>query len=150
MLKIVWPLLASVALSGCSHSTPSQSELKQTLQDAALDHIAINGMNLPRDAFSLNDINVLAVDKRMVGDTPHFHVTANTSITLEKSGSEIIREVGRSGSNRDMGSILALRQFVSGMGVTIQQGIKFNYAIDADVISSDGKYVVDEGSITQQ
>ena len=150
MLKIIGLALVSVALCGCGHSAPSESELKQTLQDAALDHIAINGMNLPRNAFTLNDINVLSIDKRMVGDTPHFHVTANTSITLEKSGSEIIREVGRGGSNRDMGSILALRQFVSGMGVTIQQGTKFNYAIDADVISSDGKYVVDNGSITQQ
>jgi hypothetical protein len=141
--------LAIVTLSACAQS-PSTTDIQQALTQPVIDHVSVNGMNLPSDTFKLDGINVLSVNKSQVADTEHFHVTANAIVTLTKSGNDILGEIKQNIRGNDLGSILQLQQFVRGLGFGLKQGDQFQFAVNADLVSDHGKYVVDDGTVTAE
>jgi hypothetical protein len=141
--------LAIVTLSACAQS-PSTTDIQQALTQPVIDHVSVNGMNLPPDTFKLDGINVLSVDKSQVADTEHFHVTANAIVTLTKSGNDILGEIKQNIRGNDLGSILQLQQFVRGLGFGLKQGDQLQFAVNADLVSDHGKYVVDDGMVTAE
>lgn len=141
--------LAAIALSACTQS-PSTADIQQALTQPVIDHVSVNGMNLPTDTFKLDDINVLSVDKSQVADTEHFRVAANATVTLTKSGNDILGEIKRNIHGNDLGSILQLQQFVRGLGFGLKEGDQLHFAISVDLVSDQGRYVVDDGTVTPQ
>lgn len=149
MFREIGLVLAIVTLSACAH-TPSTGDIQQALTQPIIDHVTVNGMNLPPDTFKLDGINVLSVDKVKVADTEHFKVKANATVTLTKSGNDILGEIKQNIQGNDIGSILQLQQFVRGLGFGLKQGDQLHFAIDADLASDSGRYVVDDGSVTPE
>lgn len=141
--------LAIVTLSACAQS-PSTADIQQALTQPVIGHVSVNGMNLPPDTFKLDSIKVLSVDKSQVAGAQHFHVTANATVTLTKSGNEILGEIKQNIHGNDLGSILQVQQFVRGFGFGLKQGDLLHFAINADLVSDRGKYVVDEGTVTPE
>lgn len=149
MIRKLGPALALVTLSACAQS-PSTTDIQQALTQQVIDHVSVNGMNLPPDTFKLDGINVLSVDKSEVADTEHFHVTANAIVTLAKSGSDILGEIKQNIHGNDLGSILQLQQFVRRLGFGLKQGDQLHFSVNADLVSDHGKYVVDDGTVTPE
>lgn len=149
MVRTFGLALAVVTLSSCAQS-PSTSDIQEALTQPVVGHVSVNGMNLPSDTFKLDGINVLSVDKSQVADTEHFHVTANATVTLTKSGNDILGEIKQNIHGNDLGSILQLQQFVRGLGFGLREGDQLHFAVNADLVSEDGKYVVDDGTVTPQ
>lgn len=149
MVRTFGLALAVVTLSACSQS-PSISDIQEALTQPVVGHVSVNGMNLPSDTFKLDGINVLSVDKSQVADTEHFHVTANAIVTLTKNGNDILGEIKRNIHGNDLGSILQLQQFVRGLGFGLKEGDQLHFAVNADLVSENGKYVVDDGTVTPQ
>lgn len=149
MIKKLGLALVIVTLSSCAQS-PSSADIQQALVQSVIDHVSVNGMNLPPDTFKLDGINVLSVDKSQVADTEHFHVAANATVTLTKSGNDILGEIKQNIHGNDLGSILQLQQFVRDLGFGLKQGDQLHFAVNADLVSDHGKYVVDDGTVTPQ
>lgn len=149
MFRKIGLALAIVTLSACAQ-TPSTGDIQHALAQPIIDHVTVNGMNLPPDTFKLESINVLSVDKLKAADTEHFKVKANATVTLTKSGNDILGEIKRNIQGNDIGSILQLQQFVGGLGFGLKQGDQLHFTIDADLVLDNGKYVVDDGSVTPE
>ena len=149
MIRKLGLALAIVTLSACAQS-PSTTDIQQALTQPVIDHVSVNGMNLPPDTFKLDGINVLSVDKSQVADTEHFHVTANATVTLTKSGNDILGEIKQNIHGNDLGSILQLQQFVRGLGFGLKRGDQLHFAVNADLVSENGKYVIDDGTVTSE
>ncbi|RDS80971.1 hypothetical protein [Dyella psychrodurans] len=141
--------VAIVTLSACAQ-TPSTSDIQQALTQPIIDHVTVNGMNLPPDTFKLESITVLSIDKSQVADTKHFQVKANATVTLTKSGNDILGEIKQNIHGDDLGSILQLQQFVRGLGFGLKQGDQLHFAVNADLVSDHGKYVLDDGTVTPE
>ena len=149
MIRKLGLALAIVTLSACAQS-PSTTDIQQALTRPVIDHVSVNGMNLPPDTFKLDGIDVLSIDKSQAADAEHFHVTANATVTLTKSGSDILGEIKQNIHGNDLGSILQLQQFVRGLGFGLKQGDQLHFAVNADLVSENGKYVADDGTVTPQ
>lgn len=149
MIRKIGLALVVVTLSACAQ-TPSTGDIQQALMQPVIDHVSVNGMNLPSDTFKLESINVLSVDKSQVADTEHFHVTANATVTLIKNGNDILGEIGRNIQGNDLGSVLQLQQFVKGLGFGLKQGDQLHFDVDVDLVSDSGKYAVDDGTVTPE
>ncbi len=149
MFRNIGLAMAIVTLSACAH-TPSTGDIQQALTQPIIDHVTVNGMNLPSDTFELESINVLSVDKSRVVDTEHYTVKANATVTLTKSGNDILGEIKQNIQGNDIGSILQLQQFVRGLGFGLKQGDQLHFAVDADLVSDNGKYVVDDGAVNPE
>ena len=149
MIRKICLAMAIVTLSACAQ-TPSTGDIQQALTQPVVDHVSVNGMNLPPDTFKLDGINVLSVDKVKVADTEHFKIKANATVTLTKSGNDILGEIKQNIQGNDIGSILQLQQFVRGLGFGLKQGDQLHFAIDADLIPDNGKYAVDDGTVTPE
>jgi hypothetical protein len=135
--------LTSLLLSSCGTSLPSDNEVKSAVTEPLLTHATYNGVTLPRDAVSVDHINIVSIKKSDDANTPHFQVEANATLALVKNGNEISHEVARNG----LQGIFALQQFTRSMGFTLKVGQTLNYKIHADLVKQDDHYVVDDGSV---